>query len=104
MGGAVAKYVTGPILTKMLKSDILSLENQFSKVNPARRFGMDIPIELEEHHQRLTALYDSQKNWRNMSELELWEELCLCILSSNVLFETAVSAFLQLAEKGMLNL
>jgi N-glycosylase/DNA lyase len=37
-----------------------------------------------------------------MSEEDLWNELCLCILSSNVLFETAKSAFLQLQGKGLL--
>jgi len=38
-----------------------------------------------------------------MDEHELWDELCLCILSSNVPSEMARSAYLQLQAKGLLD-
>lgn len=38
-----------------------------------------------------------------MSEDDLWQELCLCILSSNVPFESASSAFNYLKDNGFLN-
>jgi N-glycosylase/DNA lyase len=47
-------------------------------------------------YSRLAESFHRRKKWNNMSEHELWEELCLCILSSNVPYELAKSAFLHL--------
>jgi len=43
------------------------------------------------------------KIWHEMSETQLWEELCLCILSSNVPYELALSAFWHLRNIQLLN-
>lgn len=40
--------------------------------------------------------------WMDMTEGDLWSELCVCILSSNVPFESATSAFEHLRRKGLL--
>lgn len=50
-----------------------------------------------------TVFYNNRK-WYDMSENELWSELCLCILSSNVPYELAKSAFLHLMEMDYLQL
>ena len=41
--------------------------------------------------------------WKAMTEDNLWHELCLCILSSNVPFESASSAFNHLKDNSFLN-
>ncbi len=60
-------------------------------------------------HQIL-SLYDklSQQNitssdWKKKEEVELWHELCFCILSGNVTFELAKSVIDTLNEKGLLD-
>lgn len=55
-------------------------------------------------YSRLATIYYNNRKWDEMSENELWQELCLCILSSNVPYELARSAFFQLKEKGYLEL
>ena len=55
-------------------------------------------------YSRVAAIYDRKKKWTDMSENELWYELCLCILSSNVPYELAKSAFFHLLETGFLQL
>ena len=52
-------------------------------------------MESFKHHPR--------KTWHEMSETRLWEELCLCILSSNVSYELALSAFWHLRNMRLLN-
>jgi N-glycosylase/DNA lyase len=47
--------------------------------------------------------FNDRRNWRQMSEDELWHELCLCILSSNIPYELAVSAFQHLRRIGYLS-
>lgn len=53
-------------------------------------------------HSRLADSLKHKKKWNAMSEGELWEELCLCILSSNVPYELAKSAFLHLRDTLLL--
>jgi N-glycosylase/DNA lyase len=53
-------------------------------------------------YQRLAAQFLARRVWNDMPEDELWRELCLCILSSNVPFELAKSAMLHLWETGLL--
>ena len=55
-------------------------------------------------YARFEAILYGNKNWKEMSENELWIELCLCILSSNVPYESAQSALFHLIEKGYLRL
>lgn len=47
--------------------------------------------------------FSQRKKWTNLSDQELWHELCFCILSSNVSFEQAKSAMLYLAKNNFLN-
>ena len=42
-------------------------------------------------------------SWEDMTEDDLWFELCLCILSSNVIFESASSAYKHLKRRGFLS-
>ncbi|MFX0199587.1 MAG: hypothetical protein ACFFCW_25985 [Candidatus Hodarchaeota archaeon] len=53
---------------------------------------------------RVAGTYNRNKKWNEMTENELWYELCICILSSNVPYELAKSAFLHLLQKGFLQL
>lgn len=46
--------------------------------------------------------YQHYKNWNKMHESTLWKQLCFCILSSNVNFESARSALNHLSQKGFL--
>jgi len=41
--------------------------------------------------------------WKDMSENEIWYNMCLCLLSSNVFYELALSVTTVLCEKGLLN-
>lgn len=53
---------------------------------------------------KINSFYNKNRNWKYKSEEELWNELCLCILSSRVPFELAESAFLHLLKNGFLKL
>jgi N-glycosylase/DNA lyase len=44
-----------------------------------------------------------KKSWVELSEKQLWEELCICILSSNVPYDLALSAFYHLCENQFLD-
>ena len=57
-----------------------------------------------DEYSRLETKYHRNKKWIDMSEDELWQELCLCILSSNVPYELTLSAFHHLKKKGYLRL
>jgi len=58
---------------------------------------------LREYSKLATVFYGNKK-WTEMSENELWHELCLCILSSNVPYELALSTFFHLMDIGYLRL
>ena len=62
----------------------------------------DLPSEIIQSYQRFSEHYQDQRDWRDLDDSVLWGELCLCILSSNVRFETAVSALRRLLDKGLL--
>jgi len=49
--------------------------------------------QVVEEYSKLADAFRFRKRWNEMSEEELWGELCLCILSSNVPYELALSAF-----------
>lgn len=53
-------------------------------------------------HSKMADSFKQGRNWDEMSEGELWGELCLCILSSNVPYELAKSAFFHLREMSLL--
>jgi N-glycosylase/DNA lyase len=55
-------------------------------------------------YTRCAKAFFNSKKWNDMSEEELWRELCLCILSSNLPYEMAQSSTSHLANKGYLNL
>ena len=42
------------------------------------------------------------RDWRRLSESRLWEELCLCILSSRTRFDAAAEALARLSRLGLL--
>ena len=49
--------------------------------------------QVVQEYSKLVDAFRFRKRWNEMLEEELWEELCLCILSSNVPYELALSAF-----------
>lgn len=53
-------------------------------------------------YSRFSRIFHNKRKWVQMTEYELWQELCLCILSSNVPYELAQSAFFHLKKKGYL--
>ena len=61
----------------------------------------ELPEGILEAYQAIMRRYDPSRNWSNMTEEELWHELCFCVLSSNVHYETAYSALLQLEAKRL---
>lgn len=54
-------------------------------------------------YSRIQTLYFENRKWSQMTEDELWHELCLCILSSNVPYELALSALRHLVKHGYLS-
>lgn len=54
-------------------------------------------------YSNLKDSFDLRKSWVEFSENELWGELCICILSSNVPYDLALSAFYHLREKRFLD-
>ena len=58
---------------------------------------------LSEYSSISPRYFHSQK-WHQMTEEQLWHELCLCILSSNVPYELALSALRHLQEQGYLSI
>lgn len=55
-------------------------------------------------YSKLKTSYDLRKSWNELSEKQLWEELCICILSSNVPYDLALSAFYHLYENQFLDI
>ena len=55
-----------------------------------------------EEYPRIANSFYYRKKWNEMSETELWQELCLCILSSNVPYQLAKSAVFHLIVNGYL--
>jgi N-glycosylase/DNA lyase len=64
--------------------------------------GGQILREVVNEYSELKVSYNLRKSWIQMSEKELWEELCICILSSNVPYELALSAFYHLRNHDFL--
>lgn len=62
----------------------------------------EMPTEILQRYPHFLARYTEQTGWQMLSEQVLWGELCLCILSSNVHFETAQSAVRHLLNEGLL--
>jgi N-glycosylase/DNA lyase len=58
--------------------------------------------QVTREYSRLVNTFQLRKRWNEMSEDDLWEELCLCILSSNVPYELALSAFWHLRDNEFL--
>ena len=54
-------------------------------------------------YSTIPALHFENRKWDLMTETDLWHELCLCILSSNVPYELALSAVRHLIRRGYLS-
>lgn len=59
--------------------------------------------EVVDEYSKLRTSFNLRKSWTELSEEELWEELCICILSSNVPYDLALSAFYHLRENEFLD-
>jgi N-glycosylase/DNA lyase len=67
-------------------------------MGPAR---FEMPYEIVDGYYQLAGM-QGRTDWRSMSENELWHELCRCILSSNVPYELALSAWSRLRDLGLI--
>ena len=64
---------------------------------------IDIPDQIIQNYSKLEPSYSTLRDWNQRTEKNLWEELVLCILSSNLNYETALSAFLHLQKNRFLD-
>lgn len=62
----------------------------------------EILDQVMHEYSRFSRTFRNYRKWLQMTEYELWLELCLCVLSSNVPYELAQSAFFHLEKKGYL--
>lgn len=61
-----------------------------------------VPQPILDFYYHIEKQFVKQNSWKNLSESDLWFELCFCILSSNVPFEQAKSATVHLNNKQFL--
>lgn len=62
-----------------------------------------IPQKILDLYYYLEKKFLNRRKWTEIYEKSLWQELCFCILSSNILYEQAQSATRHLAEKKFLD-
>lgn len=62
-----------------------------------------LPEEVFRIYEKLELNFSSRSKWEQMEEEDIWHELCLCILSSNVPYELACSSLSHLIQIGMLD-
>lgn len=82
----------------MTRSEVGGLDDALSyaappEIVPLRVFAADSQAVTPSH---------SKADWQQVSEARLWEELCLCILSSRTRFELASEAVARLKRRGVL--
>ncbi len=58
----------------------------------ARRPAALLPAQVLMIYSDMEQGVENSPDWSSMTEYQLWRELCLCILSGNTLYETALSA------------
>lgn len=63
----------------------------------------EIPEKIFDYYKKIENESKKWATWRTLSEQDLWDNLYFCILSSNVTYELAMSAFSHLANEGLLN-
>jgi N-glycosylase/DNA lyase len=61
-------------------------------------------VKILHEYDALADAFNKWHRWNEMTEDELWQSLCLCILSSNVPYESAQSALSHLVNKRYLQL
>ena len=62
-----------------------------------------IPESIFDIYYYLEKKFQNKKNWKDLTEYDLWYELCLCILASNVNYDQALSAASHLHNKKLLD-
>src|SRR5207249_38212 len=67
-----------------------------------RRPEVMVPADVLLIYSMMEDSLSKRPRWELEAEKELWRELCLCILSANTLYETAVSAMSQLESRCLL--
>lgn len=63
----------------------------------------EIPEKIFDNYKKIEKESKNWATWRTLSEQDLWDNLYFCILSSNVTYELAMSAFSHLANEGFLD-
>ncbi|QLH10265.1 hypothetical protein [Nitrosarchaeum sp. AC2] len=62
-----------------------------------------VPQKVMYHYNEIEKNQNKKTDWKNKTELEIWNELCFCILSGNVLYDLAKSVIEILNKKELLN-
>jgi len=62
-----------------------------------------IPEKIFEYYDKIEKESKKWATWKTLSEQDLWDNLFFCILSSNVTYELAMSAFSHLVNEGFLD-
>jgi len=63
----------------------------------------EVPEKIFNYYQKIEKESKNWATWKTLSEQDLWNNLYFCILSSNVTYELAMSAFSHLANEGFLD-
>lgn len=60
-----------------------------------------VPHKILSNYRDLSNSYIRKENWQNIPEQQVWNELCFCILSGNVLYDLAKSVVRVMNEKRL---
>lgn len=63
-----------------------------------------IPEPVLTHYEKLKDKTTEPKSWVEVSEEQMWEELCFCILSANVSYDLVKSCISVLQDRGYLDI
>lgn len=63
----------------------------------------EIPDKIFDNYKKIEEESKKWATWKTLSEQDLWDNLYFCILSSNVTYELAKSAFYHLVNEGLLD-
>jgi len=63
----------------------------------------EIPQKIFDYYKIIEKESKNWATWKTLTEQDLWDNLYFCILSSNVTYELAMSAFSHLANEGLLD-
>lgn len=63
-----------------------------------------VPEPILTHYETLKEKSNERKNWLDITEEQIWKELCFCILSANVSYDLVKSCITVLKDEGYLDI